>query len=46
MTMTWAVTAVEGGTEGDIVADDVPEGICGRITPNAATFALMKGVLS
>lgn len=27
MTMTWAVTAVEGGTRVDIVADDVPDGI-------------------
>ena len=27
MTMTWAITAVEGGTRVDVVADDVPEGI-------------------
>ena len=27
MTMTWAVTAVEGGTRVDITADDVPDGI-------------------
>ncbi len=27
MTMTWEVTAVEGGTRIDIVADDVPDGI-------------------
>ena len=27
MTMTWEVTAVEGGTLVDIVADDVPDGI-------------------
>ena len=27
MTMTWEVTAVEGGTRVDIVADDVPGGI-------------------
>lgn len=27
MTMTWEVTAVEGGTRVDIVADDVPDGI-------------------
>ena len=25
--MTWEVTAVEGGTRVDIVADDVPDGI-------------------
>lgn len=27
MTMTWRVTAVEGGTRVDITADDVPDGI-------------------
>ena len=27
MTMTWEVTAVEGGTRVEIVADDVPDGI-------------------
>lgn len=27
MTMTWSVTAVEGGTRVDITADDVPDGI-------------------
>jgi uncharacterized protein YndB with AHSA1/START domain len=27
MTMTWAVTAVDGGTRVDIRADDVPDGI-------------------
>ena len=27
MTMTWEVTAVEGGTRVDIVAEDVPDGI-------------------
>lgn len=27
MTMTWAVTAVDGGTRVDITADDVPDGI-------------------
>ncbi len=27
MTMTWAVTAVDGGTRIDITADDVPDGI-------------------
>ena len=27
MTMTWAVTGVEGGTRVDITADDVPDGI-------------------
>ena len=27
MTMTWEVTAVDGGTRVDIVADDVPDGI-------------------
>jgi uncharacterized protein YndB with AHSA1/START domain len=27
MTMTWEVTAVEGGTRVDIVADNVPDGI-------------------
>jgi hypothetical protein len=27
MTMTWEVTAVEGGTRVDITADDVPDGI-------------------
>jgi uncharacterized protein YndB with AHSA1/START domain len=27
MSMTWEVTAVEGGTRVDIVADDVPDGI-------------------
>lgn len=27
MTMTWEVTAVDGGTRVDITADDVPEGI-------------------
>jgi uncharacterized protein YndB with AHSA1/START domain len=27
MTMTWAVTAVDGGTRVDIIADDVPDGI-------------------
>lgn len=27
MTMTWEVTAVEGGTRVDVVADDVPDGI-------------------
>ena len=27
MTMAWEVTAVEGGTRVDIVADDVPDGI-------------------
>jgi uncharacterized protein YndB with AHSA1/START domain len=27
MTMTWEVTAIEGGTRVDIVADDVPDGI-------------------
>ena len=27
MTMTWALTAVEGGTRVDITADDVPDGI-------------------
>lgn len=27
MTMTWQVTAVDGGTRVDIVADDVPDGI-------------------
>lgn len=27
MTMTWAVTAVIGGTRVDIIADDVPDGI-------------------
>jgi uncharacterized protein YndB with AHSA1/START domain len=28
MTMTWEVTAVDGGTRVDITADDVPVGIC------------------
>jgi uncharacterized protein YndB with AHSA1/START domain len=28
MTMTWEVTAVDGGTRVDITADDVPDGIC------------------
>lgn len=27
MTMTWEVTAVDGGTRVDIIADDVPDGI-------------------
>jgi uncharacterized protein YndB with AHSA1/START domain len=27
MTMTWAVTAVDGGSRVDITADDVPDGI-------------------
>jgi hypothetical protein len=27
MTMTWEVTAVDGGTRVDIVAEDVPDGI-------------------
>ncbi len=27
MTMTWEVTAVDGGTRVDITADDVPDGI-------------------
>lgn len=27
MTVTWAVTAVDGGTRADITADDVPDGI-------------------
>lgn len=27
MTMTWAVTAVDGGTRVDITATDVPDGI-------------------
>jgi len=27
MTMTWSVTAVDGGTRVDIVAEDVPDGI-------------------
>jgi uncharacterized protein YndB with AHSA1/START domain len=27
MTMTWEVTAVDGGTRVDVVADDVPDGI-------------------
>jgi uncharacterized protein YndB with AHSA1/START domain len=27
MTMTWEVTAVDGGTRVDITADEVPEGI-------------------
>lgn len=27
MTMTWAVTAVDGGTRVDITVDDVPDGI-------------------
>ena len=27
MTMTWSVTAVDGGTRVDITADDVPDGI-------------------
>jgi uncharacterized protein YndB with AHSA1/START domain len=27
MTMTWEVTAVEGGTRVDVTADDVPDGI-------------------
>ena len=27
MTMTWAVTGVEGGTRVDIIADDVPDAI-------------------
>ena len=27
MTMTWEVTAVEGGTRVDVIADDVPDGI-------------------
>jgi uncharacterized protein YndB with AHSA1/START domain len=27
MTMTWKVTAVEGGTRVDLIADDVPDGI-------------------
>ena len=27
MTMTWAVTAVPGGTRVDFTADDVPDGI-------------------
>lgn len=27
MTMTWEVTAIDGGTRVDITADDVPEGI-------------------
>ena len=27
MTMTWAVTSVDGGTRVDIQADDVPDGI-------------------
>jgi uncharacterized protein YndB with AHSA1/START domain len=27
MTMTWKVTAVEGGTRVDVIADDVPDGI-------------------
>ena len=27
MTMTWAITAVDGGTRVDITADEVPDGI-------------------
>ena len=27
MTMTWKITAVEGGTRVDIVAEDVPDGV-------------------
>ncbi len=27
MTMTWEVTAVDGGTRVDVIADDVPDGI-------------------
>jgi len=27
MTMTWEVTAVDGGSRVDITADDVPDGI-------------------
>lgn len=27
MTMTWEVTAIDGGTRVDITADDVPDGI-------------------
>jgi Activator of Hsp90 ATPase homolog 1-like protein len=27
MTMTWEITAVDGGTRVDIIADNVPDGI-------------------
>ena len=45
MTMTWEVTAVEGGTLVDIVADDVPDGISAEdhATGLASSLANLAG---
>jgi uncharacterized protein YndB with AHSA1/START domain len=40
MTMTWEVTAVEGGTHVDIVADDVPDGIAPEEHPTGLASSL------
>jgi hypothetical protein len=38
MTMTWEVTAVDGGTRVDITADNVPDGVSPDDHAKAMTF--------
>jgi hypothetical protein len=40
MTMTWEVTAVDGGTRVDITADNVPDGVSPDDHAKAMTFSL------
>ncbi|MFZ0216515.1 MAG: SRPBCC family protein [Candidatus Dormiibacterota bacterium] len=42
MTMTWGVTAVDGGTRVDIRADDVPDGISAQDHAAGLTSSLAK----
>ena len=44
MTMTWAMTAVDGGTRVDITVDDVPDGISAE--DHAAGLDLLAGQAS
>jgi uncharacterized protein YndB with AHSA1/START domain len=40
MTMTWAVTAVDGGTRVDITAEDVPDGISAEDHATGLAYSL------
>ena len=40
MTMTWKITAVEGGTRVDIVAEDVPDGVSAEDHAEGMTSSL------
>ena len=40
MTMTWKITAVDGGTRVDITADDVPDGISAEDHANGLASSL------